>query len=342
MAYSRAATGVAAILLAAIVGCSSPESSSVTTPPPAPPPPPPAADGLLIVRMFDLGANDAGGGGDAILVTDSSGSGVENTLIDAGPSGANASDPGFVERELVQLHVDTLSLVLLTHAHDDHYGGMAPVLSSIPVRRFLYNGQVRSLASYNAIITQAAARADSVIVVRARRDYDLGSTTTPAHLTFIPPLTTWLSATTDDGDELNDGSVGARLSLGTFSMLFTGDAEVAANANWRTAFPDLVTGVTVLKVGHHGANNAVFDNGLSGTSGWLDQTAPRVSIISGNGTTHPRVNALARLLVQANDRTYCTNVHGNIEIRVTRSGSYTVTVARNASASCVPGSEATT
>ena len=302
----------------------------------------PAPGGELIIRMFDLGPNDFGGGGDAILITDSTSAGMVSAMVDAGPAGADANDPGFVTRQLAQLHIDTLTLLLLTHAHGDHYGGMPPVLSSVHVKRFLYNGQVRSLSSYTSVISQAGLVADSAIVVTATRDYDLGYAATPSHLKVLPPLATHLGEDTDDATLLNDGSVGARLSLGTFSMFLTGDSEVAATARWRAQFTSLVQNITVLKVGHHGANNAIFDDGFSGTSSWLAVTTPQVSIISGNGTTHPRINALNKLLGQPGNRTYCTNVHGTITIRVARDGTYSVSVAKNADLDCVPGSEATT
>ncbi|MES1259192.1 MAG: MBL fold metallo-hydrolase [Gemmatimonadota bacterium] len=301
----------------------------------------PLGGGVLIVRMINLGSNDAGGGGDSILITDSSAAGMVHALIDAGPSGPGGNDPAFVAHQLAALHVDTLAALLLTHAHDDHYGGIGPVLSGVKVQRFLYNGQVRSLSSYNAVVSQARTFADSVIVVSALREYDLGHAATPAHLKFLTPLATHLAATTDDGDDLNNGSVGARLDLGTFSMLFTGDGEAAANANWSSQFNALVRNVTVLKVGHHGANNAIFDNGFSGAAAWLDLAAPRISILSANGTTHPRIAALNRLLAQPNSQTYCTNVHGTITIRVDRTGSYVLTVERNAAMTCVPGTQAT-
>jgi beta-lactamase superfamily II metal-dependent hydrolase len=298
--------------------------------------------GALIIRMFDLGANESGGGGDAILLTDSSAAGMTNVMIDAGPAGVNASDPGFVERQLAQLHVDTLALMLLTHAHTDHYAGMPAILSTARVQRFLYNGQVRSVSSYAGVISQAHTVADSVIVVNATRTYDLGHSAQPAHLVILPPLPKYLAVDTDSGTLLNDGSVGAHLSLGTFTMFFTGDSEVEATARWRTEFSAFTTNISVLKVGHHGANNAIFDNGFSGASAWLTQTSPEVSIISANGTTHPRINALSRILAQPGNRTYCTNVHGTIELRVTRTGSYTVHVQRNPDKDCVPGTDATT
>ena len=92
----------------------------------------------------NLGANASGGGGDAILITDSSAAGLVHGLVDAGPAGANASNPGFVAGRLAALHVDSLVFLLLTHAHGDHFEGMPAVLSAIRPKRFIYNGQVRN------------------------------------------------------------------------------------------------------------------------------------------------------------------------------------------------------
>lgn len=300
------------------------------------------AGGALIVRMFDLGVNGDGGGGDAILVTDSSAAGMVHVMIDAGPAGANANDAGYVARQLAALRVDTLAMLILTHAHGDHYGGMPSVVAGVKVKQFLYNGQVRNLASYNTLVSQARAAADTTIVVGALRDYNLGTSATPTHLKLLPPLATNLAVATDDGTLINDGSIGSHLQLGTFTMFLAGDGEVDATRTWRTQFPTLTTALSVLKVGHHGANNAVFDNGFSGTSSWLTQTSPHLALISSNGTTHPRLAALARILTQPGTTTYCTSVHGMITLRIARSGDYTVTVARNADKPCVAGTEANT
>ena len=302
-----------------------------------------APGGALIIRMLDLGSND-GAPGDAILITDSTAAGLVHVLVDAGPSGLTSEDAGYVARTLPGLGVDSLAMMLLTHAHGDHYLGMTTILNQIDVGKFLYNGQVRSLASYTSVITTATARADSVIVLAGAqtRDYWIGHAATPAVLRFVPPLPTYISQNTGDGTLLNEGSVGMRLQLGTFEMFFTGDGEVEANNRWRTQFPTLTGNVDVLKVGHHGANNAIFDNGIFGASAWVNHTSPNVSIISANGVSHPRVNALNRLLGQPENVTYCTNVHGMITITVQRTGTYTVTTQRNGSSNCVPGSAATT
>lgn len=296
----------------------------------------------LIISLLDLGANGSGGGGDAILLTDSSVAGMVHALIDAGPAGANASDPGYVSRRLAALGVSALEFMQLTHAHADHYQGMNAVFNVAQVRRFIYNGQVRNLNSYNTLIALARGQSDSTVVPTAQYVLNLGAGEGAARITVVPPLPSYLGNGAAESAQLNEGSLGTALELGTFRMFFTGDGEAEANARWRTQFADLSRSVTVLKVGHHGANNAIFDSGSGGTSSWLTHTAPRVSVISSNGVTHPRANALTRLLQQNNNRTYCTSVHGEITIRVAPAGSYQVTVQKNPALDCVPGSEATT
>jgi beta-lactamase superfamily II metal-dependent hydrolase len=299
------------------------------------------AGGVLIIRLIDLGPT-IGGGGDAILVTDSSAAGQVHALVDAGPGGLEGSDPGLVARRLAQLRVDTLAFIQLTHAHGDHYLGMPAVLDGVRVQRFIYNGQIRNLPSYNNLLSLAQARADSVIVVRDTIPMTFGRSAVATRVTHIPPLPTWIGAHTNDGAELNEGSLGMLLQRGSFRMFFTGDGEYAANQRWRTTFASYTRNQTVLKVGHHGANNAIFDAGTTGPSTWLDHTAPTVAVISANGVSHPRVRALTRLLERTNRQTYCTHVHGTIEIRVFSDSRHQVTVERNAGSDCVPGRDADT
>jgi beta-lactamase superfamily II metal-dependent hydrolase len=308
-----------------------------------------ASASTLIIRMLDLGLGLAAqegagaGSGDAILLSDSSALGMRHAMIDAGVRGDHgALDPGWVARRLRTLGVDTLEFLQLTHAHADHFGGMEEILRQVRVRRFIYNGQVRTLSSYQTVLSLAQMRADSVIVPGAVREYRLGGGEGVTRLQIVPPLPTYIGTNTNAGGPLNEGSLGTSLTRGSFRMFFTGDGEYEANHRWRTQFADLSRDVTVLKVGHHGANNAVFDAGTTGPASWLTHTAPRVSLISSNGITHPRQRALTRLFQQPENRTYCTHVHGTIEIRVAPSGAFNLTVERNADANCLPGSDADT
>lgn len=304
-----------------------------------------AGDRRLILRLFDLGPEGLGGGGDAILVTDSSAAGMFHGLVDAGPRGVagGALQDGWVADQLLALGVDTLAFVQLTHAHADHFRGLGPVLERIPVRRFLYNGQVRSFFRYQNVMAVARARADTVQVIDAPWTYDLGPGEGAPRTVHLPGFPGFLGMDTDGGTELNEGSLGTAITFDDVRLFLTGDGEDQANLRWRTEFAAHTANLDILKVGHHGANNAIFDDrvGSSPTSAWLAHTQPTLFLISSNGVSHPRTRALSRILGVPGAQTYCTSVHGTITVRIAQ-GAWTVDVERNGELACIPGSDATT
>jgi beta-lactamase superfamily II metal-dependent hydrolase len=302
-------------------------------------------EGVLIVRMIDLGPHVPwGGGGDALLLTDSSAVGMQHGLVDAGPGGfqEDVIDFDHVADVLASLDIDTLQFLQLTHAHADHYAGVRTVLDRVHVRRFIYNGQRRSQTGYTDALARAEQRADSVYVLTSEWELTLGGTggTRTVHL---PGLPDYLDVDTDDGRLLNEGSVGTYAERGGVRIFLTGDGEDQANERWRTDYPAFTGDLDVLKVGHHGANNAVFDDrvGNSTASAWLEHTRPRIQLITANGESHPRQRALNRLLDSPDTEVYCTHVHGTVELRISDDG-INVLVERNADQDCVPGREAHT
>ena len=303
--------------------------------------PPRDRSDVLTVRLLALGDNDAGGGGDAVLLSDSSAAGIQYALVDAGPGGAAGSNQGLVAQRLQAMGVDTLLFAQLTHAHSDHFQGLDEVLEGIHVRQFVYNGQVRSYWEYQNLLTTAEQEADTVITLTEVREQELGQGPVPTTITMVPPLSSYLGMDTSDGTLLNEGSIGTSITRPGFRMLLTGDGEFEANQRWRQTFGTLTGDLDVLKAAHHGSNDAVFDNGFSGASSWLEHADPETVVISSNGTTHPRLAALDALMNWTDDRTYCTHVHGDITVRVTAEGIYDVAVERNADMNCVAGSEAT-
>jgi beta-lactamase superfamily II metal-dependent hydrolase len=248
-----------------------------------------------------------------------------------------------VRQRLAALDVDTLRFMQLTHAHADHFAGMDEILAAgAHVRSFVYNGQVRPAVTYQAVLDAAEVHADTVVVLSSLRALELGAGPVATDVTMVPPLPTYIGTDQTDGSHFNEGSLGTEVRHGAFRMFLTGDGEVEANQRWRMSFSSLTQDIDVLKVGHHGANNAIFDDGFGpGNSAWLDHTQPAVAVISANGTSHPRVRALSKLMGEVTD-VYCTNVHGEIRITVDELGFYTVTVEKNAGSDCVPGDDATT
>lgn len=110
----------------------------------------------------------------------------------------------------------------------------------------------------------------------------------------------------------NETSMVLLLTCGQFSMLFTGDAE---NEGETLVMSELhskkVTGITVLKVAHHGSKNS------TGTE-FLEVVRPKVSLIScgeNNSYGHPHIETLERLR-EAGSEVFVTKDSGAIVIAV--------------------------
>lgn len=289
---------------------------------------------FLIIRVLDLRLGSYGAPGDAILITDSSAAGVTHALIDAGARtiGSTVTE-SYVRTRLTELDVDTLRFMQLSHAHTDHFAGMDEILgSAIHVQSFVHNGQTRTLPSYTSLLDYAETQADTVTELTTNRSLVLGGGPVATNVTMIAPLTTYLDD--PNTDEMNDGSIGTLIEHAGFRIFLAGDGEDEANARWQNSFAALSGDVDVLKVGHHGANNAT-------QTWWLSHSAFDMAVISANGTTHPRIQALANLH-SISDDVYCTNVHGELRIVVDDAGNYTIERERNASSPCVAGSQADT
>jgi competence protein ComEC len=275
--------------------------------------------GALSIHLLRVTA--PAGGGDAILVADSTVTPARHLLIDAGNDGA-------VAESLVALGVPALDLVVLTHAHHDHYGGLPAVLGAVPVRLFAFNGQVRTAVTYRRLLERIEVEVPLVLVVDSMRRIRLGEGESATVLTLIPPRMEDIGNDTNDGRRLNNGSLAVRIDRGDFSFLTTGDAQLEANRRFAREFTELVD-VTVLKAGHHGAVNA-------NQPFWLDATSPEVVVVSANGTTHPHAEVL-ELFEERGIAIFCTPQHGRITLRVEQAGDYTIQTNNPAERRCEPG-----
>src|SRR6266704_1275054 len=259
---------------------------------------------VLLVRVLDV--SDARMGGDAILVTDSAAGRARHLLIDASDRGRT------VVARLAAFRVDTLALVILSHPHADHYGGLSAVLRRFPVRRFVYGGTPRAAASYRALLHQIhSLRIPVVTADTGVRRLTLVTRRDTVELGVLAPA--------EGGDEVNNCSVGVRLTRGDFRMLFPGDAEQQELGWWMATAPGLLR-ADVLKAGHHGSDNST-------SADVLDVVQPRAVIISANGRQHPFADVLA-LLAARGIPTYCTADAGTVTVRVPRGGQWTITTQR--------------
>ena len=248
------------------------------------------AGGALVIRQYDVGQ------GDAALITTPAG---RHILIDAG------RDADSVATMLAAAGVDTIDLVIASHNHADHIGGMPRVLERYVVRAYVENGIPQPTAIYRRTLAalerepglQFLAATERTITVGAVRVRILGS----------PRI---------DRSQ-NNNSVGVRIEHGAFSALYTGDSELPALAGWLHA--QAVTRATVVKVPHHGSHNGT-------SAAWARATSPEVALISvgaRNSYGHPSPE-IERHWSAVGARILRTDIHGTIEISGTPDGRFTV------------------
>jgi beta-lactamase superfamily II metal-dependent hydrolase len=211
------------------------------------------------------------GQGDSILIRSPEG---KTALIDAGPSHA-------VVAALKKQGVTSLDLLVLSHHHSDHYGGMAEVVKTFKPRVFLATNSSHTTSSYLKLLeTVREAGIRAIQPGEAPRKIGLGSVV----------LTVFPQPPEDKKDE-NDNSIGLRLDLGDFSALLTGDSQDHARAYWEKECPSLLKDVTILKLAHHGSRNGT-------DARWLDLARPEMAVASlgaGNDYGHPHAETLSLL-----------------------------------------------
>ena len=267
---------------------------------------------VLLVRVLDV--SDARIGGDAILITDSSQGHARHVLIDGSDRGRT------VLTWLARFRVDTLAAVILSHPHQDHYGGLGDVLEALPVRAFVYGGTPRTAVTYRALLDQVGALGVPVITAdSAPRRLTIVTERDTFELQLLPPPLGCRALRSNQGDDVNNCSLGVRLARDSFAMLFPGDAERAELQWWMETNPELLV-APILKAGHHGSSNAT-------TAAWLDAVGAETVIISANGRQHPFASVL-RLLAARGTAVFCTADDGTITIRVPRGGQWEVRTER--------------
>lgn len=247
------------------------------------------------LRIYAL---DVGQGESLLIVTP----GGKSVLIDAGGPQAG----GAVVAGLKRRGVREIDLAVATHPHADHIGGMRDVIAGFTVRNFLDSGRDFSSREYERLLAEIKNRNIRFIDARQGMTFELDSGV-KLEAYFPRGNNSWITKVRPGGSVENANSVVLRLSYGSFSMIFTGDAEFETEAElMKSGFP---LAAQILKVGHHGSRHA--------TSGrFLESIGPQMAIIScgaDNRYGHPAQNTLDRLK-GSNIQVYRTDLNGEISI----------------------------
>ncbi|NTX58655.1 MBL fold metallo-hydrolase [Myxococcus sp. CA039A] len=234
----------------------------------------------LTVHFFDVGQ------GDAALVISPTG---KTVLIDGGPPEARER----LAARLRTLVTGPLDLVILTHPHLDHLGGLTDALRAVGARRFMDPGFNHPSEAYRDLLGFVGesvgqvmnpepnpATPDSLLTI------GLGEGVSLTVLWPRAPKEPFLVGTRSDA---NSNSIVAKLTYGRTAFLLVGDAEPDTEAALLQRPLDLTT--TVLKVAHHGGRH-------SSTAAFLAAAKPQAAVIScgaKNDYGHPARETLERL-----------------------------------------------
>lgn len=270
-----------AVLLAVITGgCSISGPASKSEP----------AEGKLIVKVFDVGQ------GDATLVR----FGGQMTLIDTGDTESREKLVTYLKKE----GVSVIDRLIVTHPHNDHIGGAAAIFENFTVKQIYDSGQLTTTNTYRKYLETVQKKKIPFAVLKAGNEVDMGS---GAVLKVFAPEEPFF--TEDNGrSDLNNNAIVAKLSYGSFAMLFASDAEKDSEARMVKKYGDQLKSA-VIKVGHHGSTT-------SSSASFLKAVAPEAAVITvgaGNDYGHPHEAVLKRYQ-ERKIKMYRSDNHGTITI----------------------------
>ncbi len=240
--------------------------------------------GKLEVSILDVGQ------GDSLLVVSPGG---KTLLIDGG--GAFGGFPGHEQARGVDPGEEAVSpylwargfkridVVALTHAHQDHLGGLNAILENFRVGRLWIGREVKSAALAKL---ESLAKARHIPVEHESRSEGFS-------LDGVEGQFLWPEASGGDAavTAKNNDSLVLRLKYRNRTLLLPGDAEKQAERAMLAESSGEDLRADVLKVGHHGSKNST-------TQEFLEAVRPEVAIISAgedNPYGHPSPELLERL-----------------------------------------------
>lgn len=245
----------------------------------------------LRVHVLDVGQ------GDAILISSPAG---KNVLIDAG----TPESTQLLLARLEELVPGPLDLVVMTHPHADHIGGMAEILRKKGAKLFLDPGFNHASKIYAGVVTALEELAIPVKRGQAGRKVDLGG---GAVMELLAPSQPFHKNTRSDA---NANSIVARLTFGETAFYLAADSEFETEER---ILKEIVKGkgqsirANVYKVAHHGSRHASSDAILA-------EIRPEIAVISAgknNRYGHPTPEAMARCR-QAGAEIYRTDLNGEV------------------------------
>ena len=234
----------------------------------------------VTIKFIDVGQ------GEAILIALPE----KTMLIDACPTGSAPK----IAQVLQELGRNKIDYLVATHPDEDHIGGMADVISNTQIGTIYAPNKTNNTATYRKFLTAIQNNNLQITLAEAGTIIDQ---TDAYKLEILWP--------TKDANfpDTNDYSIIIKLTVGTKTFLFTGDAPTNAILNSNPGHID------VLKLSHHGSRTGT-------TEVLIHKLSPTYAVLSyavDNSYGHPMqsvLNALHKHSVEV----WGTGANGTITI----------------------------
>jgi competence protein ComEC len=180
--------------------------------------------------------------------------------------------------------VDAIDLVVLTHPHADHCGGLDEVIKAVEVKEIWENGDTADSTAYERFVEARDDSGADVLIPEAGYARSFGEVS----LEVLATASGYAAAGDDESDGLNNDSIVMMLEYRDMRFLLAADAEREEQEDILGALESADLVADVLKVPHHGSYN--FANDFPPT------VSPEYAVIScgaGNDYGHPHQEALA-------------------------------------------------
>jgi len=231
------------------------------------------------------------GQGDALVLRAATRTAV---VVDAGP------DPRPVDQCLRRLDIDAVPLLIVSHPHADHVGGIEGVLRGRRVGAVAVGPQSAQVSGQRGVSEAARRHRLPIVTPAVGWSYAVGA----VRLSVIGPVRPFLGTRSD----ANNNSLIVRAEVRGVSVLLSGDAEHEAQRALVAA--DLPLRADVLKVPHHGSAYS--------EPAFLDAARPRVALVevgAGNDYGHPNAAVLTHLR-RGGARVLRTDLDGDLAVLV--------------------------
>ena len=241
----------------------SPDIATIT-PTPTPTPTPVTLKELK-VSFIDVGQADS------ILIQAPTG---ESMLIDAG----NNDDSNLVVSYLKKQGIEKLDVVIGTHPHEDHIGGLDAVINAFDIGQIYMPKVSHTTITYEDVLTAIKNKGLKAKAPSPGTTFYIGD----AKCTVLAP-------NSSSYEDLNNYSIVIKLEYRNTSFLFAGDAEDVSEKEMLNKKYNL--DADVLKVGHHGSTSST-------TAEFLSSVSPKYAVImvgKDNNYGHPHKEVMDRL-----------------------------------------------